>query len=721
MRVIYSVFLLLISMSMQIIAQWFWQNPLPQGNGLNKVEFISPSIGWAVGEAGTIIKTTNGGISWIPQTSGVQNDLLDVSFSDENYGAAVGQGYQGSSNIILRTTNGGNSWFEQSNPATGGLNGVHFIDKNTGTAVSTYASIIRTTDGGETWTNQQGITNYPYIDVFFTNVNNGIIVGEFDLILKTTNGGATWTRIQTGITNWSSATFSDSDNGWIVGENGKIARTTDGGATWTEQTSGTTNDLSDVFFIDSNLGIAVGYSAQYATVVRTTDGGSNWTPLYIEQDVKEIGPLQSVIFSDSENAIAVGDNGIIINTTDGGINWDKKSSNVTSTDLTDVFFVDENNGYASGGTMLKTTDGGLTWNDIGGGGSSVSFIDVNNGIVVGDGKIYKTTNAGSDWSETFSDYELYLRDVEFIDMNNAIVVGDSGKILKSTDGGNTWNEQSSGTTNNLSSVAFANLNSGLAVSWFDENNGSLILKTTDGGINWSSYIAGSDPNGGIYDLLDVSFPDLTNGFVVGDIYSSDGHETHLLKTTDGGSTWFEQIVETEIDDGFTLRGVSFVNGLNGTVIGDNLIVKTTDGGGTWSNQSIPLGWENSLNAIHMIDENSGTIVGYRGTILRTTNGGVAFLDEGKDQSMPAEYKLFQNYPNPFNPNTNISWQAQAGGWQTLKIYDILGKEIAKLVDEFRPAGNYEVKFDASNLSSGVYFYKLQSGNFIQTKKMILIK
>ncbi len=85
------------------------------------------------------------------------------------------------------------------------------------------------------------------------------------------------------------------------------------------------------------------------------------------------------------------------------------------------------------------------------------------------------------------------------------------------------------------------------------------------------------------------------------------------------------------------------------------------------------------------------------------------------------YSLKQNYPNPFNPTTMISWQSPQSGRQTLKVYNILGKEVATLVNEFRSAGNYEVNFDAGNLSSGVYFYKLQAGSFVETKKMILVK
>ena len=86
-----------------------------------------------------------------------------------------------------------------------------------------------------------------------------------------------------------------------------------------------------------------------------------------------------------------------------------------------------------------------------------------------------------------------------------------------------------------------------------------------------------------------------------------------------------------------------------------------------------------------------------------------------------QFQLNQNYPNPFNPSTTISWQSPVGSWQTLKVYDMLGREVTTLVNEYKPAGGYEVEFDAASLSSGIYLYKLKSGDFIQTKKMILMK
>lgn len=86
-----------------------------------------------------------------------------------------------------------------------------------------------------------------------------------------------------------------------------------------------------------------------------------------------------------------------------------------------------------------------------------------------------------------------------------------------------------------------------------------------------------------------------------------------------------------------------------------------------------------------------------------------------------DFGLSQNYPNPFNPSTTISWQSPADGWQALKVYDLLGREVATLVDEFRSAGSYEVMFDASSLASGTYFYRLSAGSFTETKKLLLMK
>jgi len=102
------------------------------------------------------------------------------------------------------------------------------------------------------------------------------------------------------------------------------------------------------------------------------------------------------------------------------------------------------------------------------------------------------------------------------------------------------------------------------------------------------------------------------------------------------------------------------------------------------------------------------------------NGSILTSVESEADN-PANFVLSQNYPNPFNPSTKISWQSPVSSWQTLKIYDVLGNEVATLVNEEKPAGSYEIEFNASKLSSGTYFYQLRAGSFLETKKMILMK
>jgi hypothetical protein len=153
------------------------------------------------------------------------------------------------------------------------------------------------------------------------------------------------------------------------------------------------------------------------------------------------------------------------------------------------------------------------------------------------------------------------------------------------------------------------------------------------------------------------------------------------------------------------------------------VLHTSDGGTNWTEQTsitrLP------LYSIFFADENTGWAVGAFGTIIKTTNGGTTFIDETDFEEIPNQFFLLQNYPNPFNPTTNIRFRISDFGYVSLKVYDILGNEVAVLVDEYKPAGSYEVDFNTSNLkhqtSSGIYFYQIVAGNFVQTRKMILLK
>jgi hypothetical protein len=162
--------------------------------------------------------------------------------------------------------------------------------------------------------------------------------------------------------------------------------------------------------------------------------------------------------------------------------------------------------------------------------------------------------------------------------------------------------------------------------------------------------------------------------------------------------------------------------VSGSII-DSFYLNQNEGSGKWKNigryqllEMVPI-------TIKVIDSGESTA----GPVIRADAFKLSLiqeLTEIKDQELltkPSNFNLEQNYPNPFNPSTKISWQIPVSSWQTLKVYDVLGNEVATLADEYNHAGNYEVDFEATKLSSGIYFYRLQAGNFINTKKMILLK
>ena len=149
------------------------------------------------------------------------------------------------------------------------------------------------------------------------------------------------------------------------------------------------------------------------------------------------------------------------------------------------------------------------------------------------------------------------------------------------------------------------------------------------------------------------------------------------------------------------------------------IFLSTDNGENWN--SINDGLKN-IPILSLLVHSSSLYAGTWGAgVWRRPLSELITLVDESNNSLPINYNLFQNYPNPFNPNTKIIWLSPVGSWQTIKVFDVLGNEVATLVDEYKPAGTYEVEFNASQLSSGVYFYQLSIDDFIQTKKMVLMK
>ncbi|HTY36145.1 MAG TPA: YCF48-related protein, partial [Bacteroidota bacterium] len=198
----------------------------------------------------------------------------------------------------------------------------------------------------------------------------------------------------------------------------------------------------------------------------------------------------------------------------------------------------------------------------------------------------------------------------------------------------------------------------------------------------------------------------------------------ILRTSDGGSVWLIEQSGTKNK----LYGVRFMGPKLGLVVGDaGTLLRTTNGGVTWDPQS--MGTLNALFAAYFTDAQRGTIVGDYGTILRTSSGDVTVVRGTGSGSRPQQFALAQNYPNPFNPTTTIDFQIPTTSNVSLTIYDLLGREIARLVDDVRQPGFYTVRWNASAISGGVYFYRmavrsLRTGtaeNFVGIRKMLLLK
>jgi hypothetical protein len=189
-----------------------------------------------------------------------------------------------------------------------------------------------------------------------------------------------------------------------------------------------------------------------------------------------------------------------------------------------------------------------------------------------------------------------------------------------------------------------------------------------------------------------------------------------MKTTDGGESWSRsasaiQSLSTELH--FVSTSVGYL------VASGGAIWKTTDGGTTW-NQQVS-GTSQNLQSVFFTSATTGYAVGWYGTILKTTTGGSTTSVEQFSYERPEGFQLFQNYPNPFNPSTRIKFEVPSSKVVTLNVYDVLGREVATLVNEELNAGSYETTFDAKKLASGVYFCRLKAGGFVQTRKMLLVR
>ncbi len=394
------------------------------------------------------------------------------------------------------------------------------------------------------------------------------------------------------------------------------------------------------------------------------------------------------------------------NVTWGQTGWVMLNSGTTE-QLHALHFVNEDTGYVSSSTQVrKTTDGGLNWvpisvptpriNDI-------QFLDASTGYVLDNAFIHKTTDGGASWTSYVLAGTCGIR-MHFVNLLIGFVGACSAGVYRTTNGGVSWQNAPipfvAGRFE-FGAIRFTTETTGFAVLNFENEpnpSNAMIYRTQSRGKEWSHVHASPGS------LRSLSFPASDTGYAAG--YNK------VVRTTDGGGHWNVIAVNANVNDVyFTSTRVGYIAGWQGRIL------RTTDGGGSWELQTTPAMLD--LHAIFFVNDSVRYAAGSGGIILKTRTGGTTAVLER--DGIPHSVVLHQNYPNPFNPSTTIRFEVSRSGFVSLKVYNLLGQEVATLVDGIQDSGFKAVEFDGSNLPSGVYFYQLKAGHFVQTKKMLLIR
>lgn len=689
---------------------------------LYSLQFVTEQHGWAVGYrrnaddtyTGVILATSNSGEDWTPQYEG-RNEVFvlnsDLCFIDVNNGWVLGSVREQDvwKSLLLHTTDGGKNWTRMSveHLLVEGkwIAAIDFISAEEGWIVVTKGidadqafdlgiwwlewTIFHTEDGGQTWTKQATGTekhsSSPSCKVHALNEDNVWIGISAKTVLHTEDGGTTWDireykwkgynirlvhpekgekRIyrEWGI-NTQSIYFLDSQRGWIVGDG--MLTTTDGGSTWhrEEQKPFGYQDMNDVFFVTSDKGWAVG---QGGAIFHTDDAGVTWK----HQESSTSVDLHGIHFVSAEEGWVVGDESTILHTIDGGHTWVKQHNDKLFS-LVDVQFTDAQNGWIVGrrvvhvgrvrnweGIILHTVDGGMKW-------KTVKDVPV--------------------------DKLRWLGDVHFIDAQTGWIAG-TGSLLYTDDGGKSWQNRPCAETGSYRAVWFLDALTGWITNWE-----GVIRHTTDGGFSWHVQSQGLTRPGDV-----LYFANHDEGWMFG---------RQVLHTDDGGQTWAIQELPLEYDFG-ALRSICYGGPETLWAVGEEgMLLRYSD-----SHLRVI---EPSYWAVEALDKDAVCW----GNIKERPNTATSHF------SLTTE--LYPNYPNPFNLDTWIPFELAEPAEVIIRIYNIKGQLIRTLNLGYQSAGFYVSKERAAywnghnqqgeSAVSGVYFYILQAGDFIATRKMVLTK
>lgn len=744
------------------------------------IDHTNPSVLYTGSVSGGVWKSTNEGQSWFALKDDMENLavaslVMDPSNNNIIY-AGTGEGFFNydalRGNGIFKTTDAGQTWSQLSSTNNSNFNYVNdlAIDKNNGRIyAATHTGLYYSSNGGSNWSLVNGglSGNVYCMDIEISNSNPSTIFASYghfsqSKIFRSTDGGNSFSQIHT-VTDQGRAeiaiapsnpniiyiSFHDLQTNEVT----KFQKSTNGGASFFDVSvpgpSLTYNSYTGPQAWYDNI---VAVHPQNPNVVyaggvdlfKSTDGGQSWTQItnwypyltypYVHAD------FHAIVFHPTDyNTIYVGTDGGIFKTSNGGLTWNSRNSGLATIQFYYAAQAPTQNTYYGGtqdnGTLKNTI--GTNWSEVFGGDGGATEVDFNNPNIVYieyvNLAIFKSTNGGSSWTKimngipTGSDYYdgttdrvLFIAPFKMDPNNPNILVAGTYRVFRTTNGGNQWTAISGDLTGDgtgssgakISSLAIAKGNSNLIYAGC--TNGRL-QKTTNAGLAWTNVSSGL-PTLRITDV-EISMINEQTVFVTYAGYSSGNK---VFKTTNGGSSW------TNISSNLPNIPVYCLiqNPQNGShlIIGTDLgIFETTNGGLSWfkTHSSLP------NVAVFDLDYRSSDNGLFAATHGRGLWKSTLSTDVRNDQLTIKDFRLYQNYPNPFNSTTKIKFDipSNSNGSQkvSIKIYDIQGKLVKSIFDEFKSSGNYEISFEADGLSSGIYYYTLTWNNLSHTRKMIYLK
>ncbi len=317
--------------------------------------------------------------------------------------------------------------------------------------------------------------------------------------------------------------------------------------------------------------------------------------------------------------------------------------------------------------------------------------------------VFVSTDAGDSWTQT----ETGLNSPAVMSLegrNGTLYAGTLNGLNASTDAGMSWKNLNGGVLDDMEIQCIVVEGATIFAGTYYYG----VYVSTDGGGSWNKRNTGLPSNPAVYDLVRHN----------GDLFSALQYDG-LYRSTDNGGTWFSL---NDALPNYTWPYAIVERG-NDLMLGADMGVYIShDHGVTWSKESTGLPFNNDVRSLGTISTSSGSylLAGVNGySVWRRPLSDITNV-ESTDLS-PSGFALYQNYPNPFNPSTTIHYAIPAAGKVRLSVFDLLGREVAVLIDEIKPRGAFATEFDGTVLPAGMFVYQLQWNGSVQTRQMTLLK